>query len=90
MNTVDKLAEIRAKIADLKKLETLLVNELKQSGTGTYDGTTHYAVVSEFSRETLDMDAVREKLSRQFIKAHTKVTEGLQIRLYGYSRKAAA
>ena len=32
---------------DLKKQEAEIVNSLKSQGTGTYEGTEHYAVVSE-------------------------------------------
>jgi len=47
-------------------------------------------VISESDRETLDMKAVREKLTRQFIKAHTRVTKSMSARIYGYSQKMAA
>ena len=37
---------------DLKKQEAEIVNSLKSQGTGTYEGTEQYAVVSEVTRKT--------------------------------------
>ena len=90
MNQVDKLAKIRSQMDDLKKQEAEIVNSLKSQGTGTYEGTEHYAVVSEVTRKTLDMKAVRAKLSRQFIQANTNESTSIQLRLMGYSKKVAA
>jgi len=89
-NIVNELAEIKAEISKLAKREKELTDSLKASGAGTYPGDQHYVVVSESDRETLDMKAVREKLTRQFIKAHTRVTKSLSARIYGYSQKMAA
>ena len=90
MNQVDKLAKIRSQMDDLKKQEAEIVNSLKSQGTGTYEGTEHYAIVSEATRKTLDMKAVRAKLSRQFIQANTNETTSIQLRLMGYSKKVAS
>ena len=87
---VNELAEIKAEISKLAKREKELTNSLKASGAGTYSGDKHYVVISESDRETLDMKAVREKLTRQFIKAHTRVTKSMSARIYGYSQKMAA
>ena len=87
---VNELAEIKAEISKLAKREKELTDSLKASGAGTYPGDQHYVVVSESDRETLDMKAVREKLTRQFIKAHTRVTKSLSARIYGYSQNMAA
>ena len=75
---------------DLKKQEAEIVNSLKSQGTGTYEGTEHYAVVSEVTRKTLDMKAVRAKLSGQFIQDNTNESTSIQLRLMGYSKKVAA
>tara|TARA_R100000781_G_scaffold81373_1_gene50169 strand:- start:593 stop:874 length:282 start_codon:yes stop_codon:yes gene_type:complete len=87
---INELANIRSEMDMLKKREAELTNEIKNLGPGNYDGSEHYAVVSETTRETLDMKAVRKKLSRQFIKANTNTSTSIQLRLYGYSRKAVA
>ena len=87
---IDKLAAIRAHINFLKEEEAKVVELLKKRGTGTYKGTEHYVVVSEVTRKTLDMKAVRAKLSRQFIQANTNESTSVQLRLMGYSKKDVA
>jgi hypothetical protein len=87
---INELAQIRAEMAELKKRDSELSAQIKAAGVGTYEGDEHYVVVSESTRETLDMKAVRAKLSRQFMKSHTKVSTSTQIRLFGYSKKAVA
>jgi glycine/serine hydroxymethyltransferase len=89
-NIVNKIATLKAEIARLSKEEKSLTEQLKAQGAGTYQGTEHYLVISEVTRETLDMKAVRSKLSRQFITANTNVTHSLTSRIYGYSQKMAA
>jgi hypothetical protein len=89
-NTIDKLASVRAEIQKLKEEEAKIVDLLKKRGTGTYKGQEHYAVVSEVTRKTLDMKAVRAKLSRQFIQANTNESTSIQLRLMGYSKKDVA
>jgi putative heme iron utilization protein len=87
---VNKLAEVRSKIAHLKEVEGELIRALKESGPGTYNGEDHYVVISDVERKTLNIKAARQKLSRQFIQAHTKVTNCLSLQLFGYSKKEAA
>ena len=72
---VDRLGALQAQIADLEKIETAIKNELKAIGDGAFEGDLFRATVATSNRETLDMKAVREKLTPQFIAAHTKVTE---------------
>ena len=87
---VNKLAEVRAEIAHLKEVEAEYVRAIKESGAGTYEGEEHYVVVSESERSSLDIKAVRKKLSRQFIKAHTTTTSVVTLKLFGYSEKKKA
>ena len=87
---VNKLAKVRAEIAHLKEVEAEYVRALKESGAGTYNGDEHYVVISDVERKTLDMKAVRKKLSRQFISANTNVTNSVCLKLFGFSRKEAA
>lgn len=70
-------AQLAPQLAQLKKLE----EALKASGPGVYTGTHYDATVSLSERETLDQAAVRAKLSPQFIRAHTKVTEVKTLRV---------
>ena len=81
---VNKLAKVRSEIAHLKEVEAEYVRALKESGSGTYKGDKHYVVISPVERKTLDLKAVRKKLSRQFIQANTNVTVGLCLKIFGY------
>tara|TARA_R100000315_G_C5225346_1_gene136537 strand:+ start:1356 stop:1628 length:273 start_codon:yes stop_codon:yes gene_type:complete len=90
MSIIDKLASLRAEIQKLKEEEAKIVDHLKSRGAGVYEGQLHYAVVSEVTRKTLNMKAVRAKLSRQFIQANTNESTSIQLRLMGYSKKDVA
>ena len=90
LKKVNRVAALRAKIAEMTKEEKDLIAEMKVSGAGVYQGTEHYIVVSESTRKTLDMKAVRAKLSRQFIQANTNESTSVQLRLMGYSKKDVA
>ena len=90
MSIIDKLASLRAEIQKLKEEEAKIVDHLKSRGAGVYEGQLHYVVVSEVTRKTLDMKAVRAKLSRQFIQANTKEINTLVANLLGYSKKELA
>jgi hypothetical protein len=72
---IDELGDVKAQIAKLEKRETELKKELKALGIGTHVGTRYVMTLSEQERDVLDMKAVKEKLSSQFIVAHTSVTK---------------
>jgi len=78
--TIDALGDIKAQIAELEKKETELKKELRTLGPGNHAGDRYTMTVSEQERDVLDMKAVREKLSDQFIRAHTSVTKYLMFR----------
>lgn len=82
-NTVDALGKLQAQIADLEAKEKLLKAALIESGAGAYEGALFRATVSESERNTLDMAAVRKKLTPQFIAAHTKTTPVVTVRVSG-------
>ena len=90
LNKVNRVATLRAQIAEMAKEEKELIAEMKDFGTGVYQGTEHQIVISESTRKTLDMKAVREKLSRQFIQANEKKTTTLVAKLFGYSAEEVA
>jgi len=73
--TIDALGAVKAQIADLMKTEKALKAALADLAPGAYEGDLFRLAISVADRETLDMAAVREKLSPQFIVAHTNVTE---------------
>jgi hypothetical protein len=78
---IDRLGMIKAQIAGLKREYNDIHNVLTTCGPGTYEGDLFCATVSVGERETLDLDAVRDKLSPQFIAAHTNRTEITTVRV---------
>ena len=89
--TIDALGDIKAQIAELQLKEKALKAALDGLAPGAYEGDLFRLSISVADRETLDMDAVRAHLSRQFIAAHTNVTEVRTLRVAARSgRKIAA
>ena len=82
---VDRIATLSAEIAERNAEKTRLIDALKLYGEGTYEGSEHYVLVRAFKKPHLDLSAVRKKLSRQFIAAHTRVTEVVTASLRGYN-----
>ena len=80
-STVDQLGNIKAQLAELQRKERELKDILIEQGPGEYDGDMFRATVSTSERGTLDMEAVRAKLSPQFITANTNVTEVTAVRV---------
>jgi hypothetical protein len=75
---VDKLAQVKAQIADLKIDEQALRQELIDSGETTIEGIYHRAAISQSEgKTTIDWHtvAMHFKPSRQLIKAHTSQGE---------------
>lgn len=73
---VDKLALIKAQIADLKLTETRLKQDLIDSGFASIDGTLNRAAISECDGKTsVDWKKIAEKFSpsRQLVTANTTV-----------------
>ena len=70
---VDKLAKIRAQIADLKSEEEIYKACLIAAGHAAIDGTAHRAAVIQEKRTSTDWQTIATKLnaSRQLITAHT-------------------
>jgi hypothetical protein len=72
---VDKMGALKAAMAPLEKEFKKLGAQLKAKGKGRYEGALWDATVSVYDRDNLNMDAVRAKLSHQFITANTTTTE---------------
>ena len=71
---VDKLAQVKAQIADLKIDEQNLRQDLIKSGESVIDGVYHRAAISESEgKVTVDWKAIAMHFnpSRQLIKAHS-------------------
>lgn len=87
---IDDLGALKARIADLEAQEKALKQALADLTPGSYEGDLFRLSVSESERETLDMHAVREHLSRQWIQAHTNVTPVRTLRVVARTGKVAA
>ena len=85
-HTVDKLAQIKAQIGDLRQQEDELKQILIDSGKAAIDGTYHRATISEITnKETTNWQAIALKFnpSRQLIRAYTTPNEAFfQIRVF--------
>jgi hypothetical protein len=78
---VDELGALKSQIADLEIREKAIKDQLSAIGAGAYDGAHYRATVTFSERATLDMKAVREKLSVQWRRAHTTVTPVTTVRV---------
>lgn len=87
-NLVDELGALKAQQAALAQREKAIKEILTASGQLDFDGAAYRATISVSQRETLDMQAVRAKLSDQFIRAHTYVTEVISLRVSARSADA--
>ena len=69
---VDQLGAINAQIKSLDDQASALKRKIIESGQYQIIGDEFTATVVSTHRTQLDMDAVREKLSVQFLTAHTR------------------
>jgi hypothetical protein len=76
---IDELGALKAEIADLPAREKSMKEALGDLEAGSYEGERYRISISVSDRDTLDMTAVREHLSRQFIPGHTKTTRSAPI-----------
>ena len=87
---VDEIGRLKAQIAPIEKELKRKQDLLKAYGDGKYEGSLYDASVFTSERNLLDMDAVRGKLSPQFIKAHTTVSESVTVKVTAKQLKLAA
>lgn len=87
---IDDLGHLKAQIAELTLQEKAIKTALEDLDTGAYEGELFRLSISETVRKTLDMDAVREKLSPQFIAAHTNETPVRTLKVSARSGKTLA
>lgn len=80
-SVIDELGALKAQIADLEKKESILKKSIIDSGVRVFEGDLFRVTVSVSERENLDMEAVRNKLSPQFLAAHTTVKEVTTLRV---------
>jgi hypothetical protein len=87
---IDAYGLLKAELAELNLREKALKEALADLSAGSYEGEQFRLSIAESERETLDMAAVREHLSRQFIQAHTNVTPVRTLRVVARSGKHLA
>lgn len=85
--SIDQLGFLQAQIADLEAQAKALKASIIQAGDGSYEGDLFRATVVTSEREKLDLDAVRAKLSPQFLTAHTTHYTVQSVRLYSRNVK---
>ena len=71
---IDDLGALRAQIAELTAKEKAIKDSLGDLKAGAYEGDLFRLTISDSVRETLDMTAVREKLSRRRMGRHEHAT----------------
>lgn len=81
-SVVDRLGDVKAQIAELKKTEANLIARLVNSGDAAIDGNLFRATVSEVAeRQSLDAKAAEAKLRElgvdgRWFSKNQKVTKG--------------
>lgn len=79
---IDLMGDLKAQMADLEaKYDELKALVIEDAGLGAHEGNMFRVSITATTRETLDMEAVRNHLSPQFIRAHTKITESITTRV---------
>jgi hypothetical protein len=90
-HTVDRLAQLKAQIAELREQEAQLKEILIASGESAIDSVMYRATISDTKpRDKVDWESIAMKFnpSRQLIRAYTSEGEGYyQVRVY--SRKTS-
>ena len=86
---VDRIGELRAKIAALQEQAAAVEDNLKLYGTGEYEGVKFRATVKDSERTTVAWKAIAEKLeaSRQLVTAHSTTKACTTLRVTARKRK---
>lgn len=87
---VDEYGAVCAEMAALKQRQATLKQQILDAGLSEMEGALFRVTVSTCEVETLDMGAVREKLSVQFITAHTSKVERTTVRCVSRTGKRKA
>lgn len=80
-NLVDVLGDINAQIKSLEDRASDIKKQIIKSGEYQIVGDTFTATVVSTHRSQLDLDAVRSKLSVQFLTAHTREFDVQSVRV---------
>ena len=76
--TVDRLAQVKAQIAELQNQEAAIKAELVATGLPVIDGMYHRVAISEVApKASIDWKAIAQHFnpSRQLVTAHTSYNE---------------
>ena len=79
--TIDHLGDIKAEIAELKKMEKVAKDILIAAGVTVAEGETFRVTISESVRETLHAATVRGFLTASEIVAATRQTDVTTVRV---------
>jgi len=90
-NLVDRLNEVRNKIADLKVVEVDLENKIKANGDGVYNGTDCYARVTTVTTKNVNWAAIAKKLnpSVQLLAGNTSYGDAVRLTIHPYNPNKA-
>ena len=77
----DRLGQVLASKSELKKEEDRLKEFLISTGEKDVEGSMFNAHIADKVRKSLDMKAAREKLTRQWMQAHTKESHFTEVRV---------
>ena len=80
---IDEYGLLKAQIAELELKAKPMHEQIVALGEGPHEGTFYRVTVSKSRRSKLDQDAVKKKLSKQFIRAHTTYTPVTTVRVSG-------
>jgi hypothetical protein len=80
---IDDFGLLKAQIAELELKAKPMHEQIVALGEGAYEGTFFRVTVSKSERENLNKKAVKNKLSPQFIRAHTTYTPVTTVRVSG-------
>lgn len=90
ISPIDRLGDIKAEIARLKEIETILVDEVKAFGAGSFDGDQYRAnVIVTEDRQSLCPKAAEAKLRElgvdgRWFSKNQKTTKGsTSVRIVG-------
>jgi hypothetical protein len=89
IHPADALGKLKAQITELEAQAKVFHSVLVAMGEGAHEGELFRATVAKSERAKLDMDAVREKLSAQFIRAHTTFSDVTTVRVVARNGRAA-
>jgi hypothetical protein len=75
----DRMGAIKIVLAQLEREQAEIKQQFIDHGLGQYDGDSYRVTLTSTIRQTLDMKAVRAKLSKEWQEAHTNSTHVMQM-----------